>query len=305
MKISEHYSVHSPVPFADVDVASDNRLFLDPHAIRLSGTPQPFADEAIGALDRFLLEIVRCVVSPDPAQRRRGERLLQHFKEPWETRFGLSAAGYFGHGGADDIGARIWEGMADSLPALIEIGVLSRLEQLPLFIEGVGNDITSDITTRITFAALARFTESVLADFPEFSRDGHHTKVFECQVWNADSLAWDEQRFTLPVADGRALLLVPREWARATLLMSPRRYFEKTILDFAQAETTVLGADGTVFKTNKDDLKKLDWLAPGRGTNIRVTLEAHAKDEDLIANFEAFVASKFGTDDEGPEDLAA
>lgn len=41
--ITTHYGITGPVPFVDVEVTADNRLYVDPHAIRLRRTPQPFA----------------------------------------------------------------------------------------------------------------------------------------------------------------------------------------------------------------------------------------------------------------------
>lgn len=39
--ITTHYGITGPVPFVDVEVTADNRLYVDPHAIRLRRTPQP------------------------------------------------------------------------------------------------------------------------------------------------------------------------------------------------------------------------------------------------------------------------
>jgi hypothetical protein len=291
--ITDYYGIKGPVPFANVDVASDNFLFLDPHAVRLTGAPQPFAGEALHCVDTFLAEIVRCVISPAPADRRRGEALLQRFKEPWETRLGMSTKGYHGHGGAEDVGTWIWTALTTDLAALVHVGVLERLEDLPMFVEGIDRDITSDVTTRIMYAALARFTESMLAKYPEFTAGGHKAKTVTSQVWDPSKLEWAEEQFTLPVADGKPLLLVPTAWTRRNLLMSATRFYEKTVLDFAQIERAVMGSDGKLIKTPKDELAKIKGLGRGRSTNVRLTLEAFEKNENLIAYFKAFVAFKF------------
>lgn len=296
--ITKYYGIAGPVPFADVNVSSDNWLFLDPHAVRLTGSPEPFSSEAIHSVDTFLSEIVRCVVSGDPTLHRRGEALLQRFKEPWETRLGMSSTGFFGHGGADDVGTWIWNALVTDLMALVRVGVLEHLEELPMFVEGVDRDITSDVTTRIMFAPLARFTESMVKKYPEFETNGHEVRKVKCQVWDPTALEWDEDEFTLPVADGKVLLLVPTAWTRRTLLMSATRFYEKAVLDFAQLEQAVVGSDGKLLKTPKDELMRQEGLGRGRNTNIRLTLRAFTKDENLIAYFKAFVALKFTRDDE-------
>jgi hypothetical protein len=291
--VTEHYQITEPVPFADVNVSADNLLFLDPHAVRLSAAPEPFVADAIRCMDTFLTEIVRCITVGTPTDKLRGEGLLQHFKEPWETRLGMSSRGYHGHGGAEDVGTAIWRSLNDDLLALVQVGVLRHLEELPMFVTGVDRDITSDLTTRLLFEPLGRFTEAMLRTYPQFKEGGHVSQGVSRQVWNADTADWAEATFELPVADGRPLLLVPAHWARRHLLMSATRYYEKTILDFAQIERAVIGSDGKLIRTPKDVLQKQAGLGRGRSTNVRLTLQAFERDENLIDYFKAFVASRY------------
>lgn len=158
MQVTEHYRIPRPVPFLDVDVGMDKPMFVDPRSIRLARSPQPFAADAVTCMETFFREVARCVVSQRPADRNRGLDLLQHFEEPWETRLGLAAAGFAGHGGADDVGAEIWGSLSTDVRMLVDVGILTQIEDIPLFVEGVAEDITSDLTTRIVFEPLARFT---------------------------------------------------------------------------------------------------------------------------------------------------
>ncbi|WP_144721719.1 hypothetical protein [Agrococcus jejuensis] len=303
--ITEHFNIPGPVPFIDLDVAIDNRLFVDPHAVRLMKTPKPYADDAVHCIDTFLTEIVRCITSGNPADLRRGEDLLQHFKEPWETRMGMSKRGFRGHGGAEDIGSAIWKALTEDLIALVHVGILRQLDELPMFVEGVDRDITSDLTTRLMFEPLGRFTEAMVRQYPEFTTNGNGTKRVTRPVWNPTTADWDEATFDLPSADGRPLLLVPNGWARPTLLMSATRFYEKTILDFAQIERAVRASNGTLIKTPKELLGKQKGLGPGRSTNIRLTLQALTQDENLVAYFKAFVDAKFDRPDDDDDLVAA
>lgn len=52
--VSKQFGITGPVPFIDVDVSADNRLYLDPRAVRLINTSLPFADEAVRCADTFL-----------------------------------------------------------------------------------------------------------------------------------------------------------------------------------------------------------------------------------------------------------
>lgn len=291
--ITEYYQMAGPVPFANVEVTADNLLFLDPHAVRLSAAPQPFASDAVRCMDTFLTEVVRCITSGIAPDARRGEGLLQHFNEPWETRLGMSSSGYQGHGGAEDVGSAIWHSLNSDLLALVQVGVLKHLEELPMFVTGVDRDITSDLTTRLLFEPLGRFTEAMLRTYPQFKSGSHVTKNVTRQVWNPDKVDWDEATFELPVADGRPLLLVPNSWARRHLLMSATRFYEKAVLDFAQIEQAVLDRDGKLIKTPKEILAKQTGLGRSRSTNVRLTLQALGSNQNLIDYFAAFVAAKY------------
>ncbi|WP_426320730.1 hypothetical protein [Microbacterium sp. E-13] len=302
--IKQYYGITGPVPFHDVDVAADNLLFVDPHAVRLRRTPQPFADEAIECADTFLGEITGSIIKGTPASRQRGEALLQRFTEPWETRMGMAEKGFAGHGGASLIGSLIWETLNDDVEALVRVGVLRQIEDLPLFVNGVDRDITSDVTTRIVYGPLARYTESMLVAFPEFSSGPHKVGKFKRQVWNPIAREWDEETFTLPIANGKPLLLVPDGWARRNLLMSAGRFYETAVLSFAQLETATRGPKGKLVKTPKDRLKKQPGLGRSRNTNLRVTMRAFEDEQDLLAAFKAFVALKFDWDEDHEESAA-
>ena len=301
--IAEYYGIPEPVPFINVEVTADNRLYVDPHAIRLQETRHPFAHQAVRCLDTFTQQVTTSILEGSPASIRRGEQLLQRFVEPWETRLGMSRRGFHGHGGADVVGTWIWDVLTNDVEALVRIGVLKQVEDLPLFVEGVDRDIMSDITTRIIFDALVTFTMQMLAQFPEFSGGGHRLGTVTKQIWSTEKLEWIDVEVTLPLANGQELLLVPAGWARPTLLMSAGRYYETSVLTFAQLEQAVVGSDGKLIKTPKDRLKKQTGLGRGRGTNLAVTMRAFESGEDLLAAFKAFVRGRL--DKNEPEEDAA
>lgn len=290
--ITKHYGINRPVPFADLDVDCDNRRFLDAHAIRLSNAPQPHATAAVLALNTFFDTVSRGAMSVSLLEQNRAVDLLKHFEEPWETRLGLAEKGFAGHGGADDIGAWIWDALRTDLEALLKVGILKHLEELPLFVRGVDHDITSDITTRIVFGPLADFTAEMLDEYPEFTTGPHLTRDFERQVWDPHALTWARRTVRLPLVDGKPLLLVPATWARGRLLMHARRFYETSVLSYAQAEQSVTDANGKVILTPKGRLKRQDSLARGRHTNRAVTLRAESAGEDLLDVFRRFIADR-------------
>jgi hypothetical protein len=294
--IKEYYGITGPVPFVDVEISRDNQLYVDPHAIRRRQRLEPFARDAVTCIDTFLHEVTQSIIDATPASHARGHQLLQQFTEPWETRLGMAKGGFHGHGGGDVVGTWIWEVLNGDAEAVVQIGALRHIEHLPLFVEGVDRDITSDITTRIIFSVLADFTESMLQAYPQLQAGRHKTRTFGKQVWDPVGQSWRIRKVTLPIADGKALLLVPNGWARRHLLMSARRFYGTTVLSYAQLELAVIDSNGKLLTTPKKILRKRTDLREGRATNLRLTLQAIENEEDLINAFEAFVALRENPD---------
>lgn len=299
-RITQYYNILEPVPFVDVELTKDTKQFVDPHAVRLGYGFPDVRVEAVRGLDTFFGTILECVLADTTASRERGRLLLQRFREPWETRLGVSRYGYHGRGGAEDIGTGIWDACTGDVRVLIELGVLKRVEHLPMFVAGIDRDITSDITTRIVFSALAKFTCQMVQRYPQFeARVGGAPREFHCQMWDADEGDWATRSSVLPAPDGKPLLLVPAGWARGDLLMSATRFYETQVLSFVQLKRMVLDARGKAIRTPKRMLRKQPSLGPGRNTIRRLTIEAIDDGDDLVAAFEAFVAGRF--DEPGDE----
>lgn len=291
--ISTHYNI---IPtgltlFADLDVHTDTAQFLDPYAIRLLGAPAPHAAKAINCLDTFLDELVLTALSPNPAVQARGAA-LPVFPEPRQTRLGLSARGINGHGGAEVIRRRIWKAMSTDLRPLLHVGVLRHLEELGFYIKDVGDDITSDITTRIIFQALVDFTQEMLALYPEFTANGHKTAAVSCRMWNDHTRQWEVKPVTLPVANGAPLLLVPAGWVTRHPLMRYGRFFEVTMLGYIQDQHTQYTPEGKPLKTPKDLLVPQGLASREKLEALRKTLEAYAGGRDLLAEHRRFVTAK-------------
>ncbi|AND15363.1 hypothetical protein [Rathayibacter tritici] len=290
--ITEYLQITRPVPFVNVELSCDNGLYLDPHALRLSTMPEPFRRQAVTAIDTFLNEVVSCLLSASRNDHARGLALLQQFVEPWETRLGMAAAGFRGHGGASDVGRWIWGAFQSDLRPLVRVGMMRQLEGLPLFIEGIDRDRTSDITTRLAFDALIQFTADVVANFDEFTTGAGQIGKFRRQIWDIDQLEWSIREVELPLANGEPVVLVPKGWARPTLLMSADRFYGTSVLSFAQLERATIRG-GKLVTTPKRVLRTDSTLARGRATNLAVTQRALRADEDLVATFKSLVDSRW------------
>lgn len=284
--VTNHYGISGAVPFCDVELTVDNRMFLDPHRIRMSNAPQPFASEAVAVMDSFIDHALHAIQNGSVADRVRAQANFESFPEPRETRLGLSRFSCDGHGGSSYTGRAIYRELSTNVAALVEIGVLKRLEHLPLFVPDVGFDITSDITTRLVFPALAAFTSAMMTAYPQMAVK---TVELTCKVWDGASLSWVDRTFMLPAVDDKPLLLIPRSWADKSLAMHAERYYNCAVLTHAQREQTAVLPDGAVLRPSKRSLRAQSDLRRGRDTHVIVTERAYNSGSDLVVGFEDYV----------------
>jgi len=116
------------------------------------------------------------------------------------------------------------------------------------------------------------------------------------QVWHVGRKEWVEKDLELPSPARKPLLLVPKHWARPSLLMPAGRCYETLVLTFVQEELgTIDPATGKLTgHPNKDTLKQRPKYKRGRPTIVRTTEEAQSAGADLVDRFRVFVDRKYG-----------
>lgn len=290
--VTQYYGITGPVPFANVDVDDDNYLFVDSFKIRMGYGPTTFVNAANACTSSFFNEITRAVVSGNPALRRVGLDLLQHFEEPRETRLGMSEHGFDGHGGADGVGQDIWDALDGDAAFLVRVGVLHQIEDIPMFVPGVGNDITSDLTTRVIFEPLVDFTNDCIAKFPQL-KGGTGLVTVTRQVWDPIAAKWVDKKVTLPTVAGKPLVLIPMEWTTHNLLLNPTRLYDTELLSHVQMERATINKKGKIEKPRKDDLRADPQLARSYDTIIRIVEDAWGKGTNIVADFKRWAQERY------------
>jgi hypothetical protein len=245
--ISQAFGLPQDVPFVDVDVERDNRVFVDPSAIR-NGTC-PYSIRAQERLVHFFEEVVRRRRSPELTDRIRGLTSLQRMREPGQTRMGYSVQGTNGKGFGDVLGQTLWEALADPLCCN---EALRRIEHLPLFLDRVDSDLISDMVTRIVMDILMDFTHEMMIRYPELAQT---TTTENIMVWDVKTLEWSEREIELPFIGGKQLILVPIGWVSKALLMRARPFYNCHTTQEEQAELTIYDRDGNPERPSKKDIK--------------------------------------------------
>jgi hypothetical protein len=284
MRVTEHYSISGQVPFVNVRVDRDNLLFLDPSAIR--NDTDPISQRAQHLLITFFTEVLRCRRSSSAPDRRKGLALLQHLHEPNETRLGMSRSGVAGHGFGDELGEDLWNKLGTN--AACRSAALTRIEDLALFVDGVGKDLISDMTTRVVYELLADYTTHMVSRFPSLAVGQTSRDV---DVWDPSMLVWTQMKATLPYITPHQLLLVPKRWVFWRMLMDPTAFYNRHATRTVQDERASYDSEGRRLAPTKRVIKK--EFREIKALNNRQASRYKTDNVDLVAQYRQQVDDEY------------
>ncbi|MEU6424167.1 hypothetical protein [Streptomyces spiralis] len=228
MRVSEYYKLGRTQPtldFVDVDVEEDTPVYIDPSTLK--NLPDEWSSQCHTMLSTFFHSVVDAITHSDSHRLR---NLLVRLQEPNETHFGLSKGKSRGRGLGPYLVQRISKNLTVSRAA--ETGLLEDLEDTALFVEGIGKDIISDVTTNIIRGMLISYTQSMASMYGMELHEGINSGL----VWNPSACEWEEGNTRMLVPLGNPLLLVPKVIVRHDLHLTKEDYFRNHLAPTLQDE---------------------------------------------------------------------
>ncbi len=230
--------------FVDIDLDLDFPLYIDP-----AGFLKPrdeFAQRCQNDLRSFFDAVLAAIKKGD---QNKGLRLLQGLKEPNETYLGVSKGKPNGRGLGSGQAQQVLDAVMKSRAA--QTGLLSDLTDTALFIEGIGADKVSDMTTNIIRRHLITYTQEQF----ELHKQQIPGKIPTGLLWDAASKDWvtDELDY-IPVVNGERVLLVPKRYVRwrGGLHQAAAKYYNNFVTNYIRDDQ--LATNGKlveVIKTKK------------------------------------------------------
>jgi len=227
MRISERFDLgvnQYGLDFVDIDPNLDTPLYLSPHV--LSSRNDKWSKDAnytIRSFFQFIINQLRAN-NYDVALE-----VFQNLREPSETCLGLSESGTSGSG----IGAEYAEDILDSIveSRAVQTGLIQDLEDTIIFVEGVGKDRMSDMTTNIIREHLIKYTceQCDLWDIPMTDDIPHGL------VWSTERNTWIDKIDRALIVDDKRILLVPKSIVTRATIFTPNRYYNLPVISFLQA----------------------------------------------------------------------
>ena len=211
--------------FVDIDTNIDTRLFVDPYAIDIRG--DAWSSECSQYLRSFFNALISALRNGEDA---RAEHLASHLHEANETFLGLSRGRPQGRGIGRDQAAQILDALRRS--RAVQTGLLSELAETELFIEGLGSDKISDLTTNILRGPLLNYTrqQANLWDMP-ITGD-----IALNPVWDPNQEDWVQSPRETIVIDGSPVILVPKFSVRKVLSLNSQEFYNDYMITYLQQE---------------------------------------------------------------------
>jgi hypothetical protein len=222
VRVSEYFNLGRSQPsldFVDVDTGKDASIFIEPGAIRQ--LPDDWGAQCVDMLSSFFGSVLEAIRTEDHA--RLDDLVRGPLSEPDETHLGWSKAASRGRA----VGGKRADLIISSLrkSKASQTGLLQDLEDSALFIEQIGPDIISDITTNVCKGMLLAYTQGAAA------RHGIPLEeVPSGPVWDPARLEWESGFTQLPMTDTGKVLLVPKVLVRYRQQLDQDEYYRRYLI---------------------------------------------------------------------------
>lgn len=154
-KFSEYFELNKSQPeldFVDITPGTDIPLFIDPYSASIR--TDEWSIKCNLHIRSFFQTLINYIRSNHVNEAK---NLLNYLHEPNETCLGLSSANPNGRRVGGKQASDLYQNLLKSQAA--KTGLLSELAECDLFIEGIGRDKISDITTNIIRKLLIEYTQ--------------------------------------------------------------------------------------------------------------------------------------------------
>lgn len=256
----------SELDFVDILLDTDIPLYIDPFA--LSVEDDDWSRECSDLVTSFFQDLVDALYAK---KLLRAREILNNLHEPNETRLGQSSGKPQGRGIGYTQANSLYHAFSES--KAVETGILTDLSDCELFIDGIGHDKISDITTNIIRRKLVEFTEEQCRKWGIPTE----SKPYGAS-WDPSLKDWRCGSGSLPVYNGYPLILVPKRSVRYAMAIDDRDFYDMRVVEFIRQDfnrAECLNPHSALFKL----------LRTGKRVTKKEVSEFFPKSKDFLRQF--------------------
>lgn len=243
MKISEAMGLNKSqleLEFVDYDLTSDTSLFLDPYFI--STQNNNFCNQANIIIRSFFNCLLLYLREGDYAKARNMLRNIGEFKD---ANLGLSEGLPKGKGIGSFYSEKLFKSLKRS--KAVKTGLVQDVEDLAIFIEGIGKDRISDMLGNILKKLLIEYTIeqcNLYGISLQNAPSGYY--------WDVETCEWRTTYEKRLIINGKAYVLIPKFIVCYSVVYTPQNFIQHFALNFLQDEYLRLGSPLIKYTYDKD-----------------------------------------------------
>lgn len=245
---------HTYLDFADVHIGRDNRLFIDPARIHVAALDGDFwAKKADALINSFFTHLCLAASAHDYSAV---QNLIRNTcGERNETQLGWSRGYPAGTGASLEL---IWPAIKQLISRrYFDEGLVSGLEDIPIWASGIDADRLSDWVTNIIWPVLHEFTTY---QYNKYHLPHANEAVIDVSIWDSNLGLWRPVTFPRLLCNGETILLCPKKFLHTHLLMSAADFLQKIVLEWRQREH--LDQRSGLCHTHTDQDGNQEWRSP-------------------------------------------
>lgn len=225
-KISDIFNLNKTqfeLDFINLDPDRDFPVYLNPFVF--SARQDVFSFEATRTIRSFFqhnLELIKV------NQIQTARNNFKHLNESNETCLGMSKGNPNGKGIGEENSEDVFESILNS--EAVKTGLVDDLEDAAIFIDGIGKDKVSDMTTNIIRYNLIIYTQEQckLHNIPL------QANVSSGIFWDMGNKKWAQEYTDMLVINGKKILLVPKGVVSYVKEFNHEKYHQHFALEFLQ-----------------------------------------------------------------------
>jgi len=226
MTFKEHFKINDEVNFKDIELGTDNMLFVDPYLIYISD--DVLSVQCSNKIVDYFTKLLKYAKLGDKGN---GYKLVKYLQENNEIRLGYSKGTPIGRGLGSNKGKELFDILCKS--EAVKTGLVSDIFDASIMIEKVGYDKISDLTINIILYELIKYTQEQCKLYNVYTE----TVKLKRPVWCTEEEKWTMmESIQLPVFDNRPIILVPKNFVRPHLVYTYSRFYNIEMLPHYERE---------------------------------------------------------------------
>lgn len=203
LSFTSHFKIPHPenVEFFDIPLVEDVQAFIDPFLIA-NNRKVPFFDGLYRQTTAFFKNLNETFIMPN--DRKNGLNFLSFLHEPNEYHLGYSDVNKgkaISGGRAEDI----YNALRNNRFARKSVSITNEAHNVLLLVDGIGQDIMSDVIANVCRNRFAEFTEQ------QCRKHSIPTSKIEFHYYDMVAKKWESQNFSLPTYLGKPIILIPKK----------------------------------------------------------------------------------------------